>query len=110
MEIRIDGDCAKAHHHPSELAEGAPGLLHGGYAAWLVDCMCGLLVEEKGGSAPRTASLTLNYRAPTPIGSELLLRSAIEQREGRKLWVTATIEAEGVVTVEARGLFITRQD
>lgn len=106
LTINVDGRSAVARYRPEELSEGSPGLLHGGDAAWLIDCMCGLLIEESS-TVSRTASLTLDYRAPTPLDAELTLRSAIERQDGRKVWVVATIEAEGTVTVEARGLFIT---
>lgn len=105
MELEFEDGRAVARVVPDELMEGAPGLLHGGEASWFVDCMCGLLIEEEVG-APRTATLTLDYRAPTPIDATLVLRSAIEEKDGRKIWVVASIEADGVVTVEARGLFI----
>lgn len=106
LTMHLDGRSAVARYRPEELSEGSPGLLHGGDAAWLIDCMCGLLIEESS-TVSRTASLTLDYRAPTPLDAELTLRATIERREGRKLWVVATIEASGIVTVEARGLFIT---
>lgn len=105
LEITVAGEQAVARFQPDELSEGAAGLLHGGEAGWLMDCMFGLLIEELG-TVSRTASLTLDYRAPTPLDTPLTLRSAVERREGRKLWVAGSIEAHGVTTVEAHGLFI----
>ncbi|GAA4642011.1 PaaI family thioesterase [Gordonia humi] len=105
LEIEVDTYGAVARYHPDPLLEGAAGLLHGGTAAWLMDCMCGLLIEELDLTS-RTANLTLDYRAPTPIDAELTLRSAIDRREGRKLWLRGSIEAAGRITVEASGLFI----
>lgn len=105
LELEFHAHGVVARYRPDPLLEGAAGLLHGGTAAWLMDCMFGLLVEELD-LVSRTANLTLDYRAPTPIDTELTLRAAIDRREGRKLWLQGSIEAAGRITVEARGLFI----
>lgn len=88
-----------------EMYEGSGGVLHGGTAAWLMDCMFGLLLEESG-TVGRTANLTVDYKAPIPVSRELHLRSTIEQRDGRKIWVAGTIEVDEQVALSAHGLFI----
>ncbi|OPX05628.1 PaaI family thioesterase [Gordonia sp. i37] len=109
LTIVAEGDSAFATWIADEVHEGSGGLLHGGTAAWLMDCMCGLLLEEMG-TVGRTANLTLDYRAPTPLATELHLRSTIEKRDGRKIWVAGDIRVAGEVTVTARGLFILPRD
>ncbi|MGH7287455.1 MAG: hypothetical protein ACREI8_05485, partial [Myxococcota bacterium] len=43
---------------------------------------------------------------PTPIGVELEFTARLERAEGRRLFVTAEVEADGVRTAEASGVFI----
>ena len=59
-----------------------------------------------------TASLTVNYRAPTPAGSFVVLRAEIVKAEGRKVWVKGRIELlgdgieSGRLLVEGDSLFV----
>lgn len=59
-----------------------------------------------------TANLNLNYRAPAPAGSYVVLKANTTKIEGRKVWVTGRIETlgdtedPGKVLVEAEGLFV----
>ena len=48
-----------------------------------------------------TASLRVDYLKPTPLGVPLTVRAKVEEIKGRKVVVSATLSAEGVVC--ARG-------
>jgi acyl-coenzyme A thioesterase PaaI-like protein len=85
--------------------EGPPGGVHGGFVAALLDQLLGAANIVYGVGA-MTAELTIRYRRPTPIGVPLELRARTESVEGRKVHTTGEIIADGVVTAEARGLFI----
>lgn len=85
--------------------EGAPGMAHGGVVAAVIDETMGAILPLAGTMA-FTAQLTLNYRAPTPIGVELEFVARLDRREGRKLWITCVCTANGRTLVEADGLFI----
>lgn len=85
--------------------EGPPGCLHGGVSAWLMDSMLGLLLQAQGRHGV-TASLHTRYHARTPLGVPLRLRSQVVRSAGRKIWIEGSIEADGVTTVSAEGLFI----
>ena len=46
-----------------------------------------------------TASLHVDYLAPTPAGIELELRGRVKELKGRKVIVEVNLLAEGVATV-----------
>ena len=54
-----------------------------------------------------TGTLTVRYRRPTPLNTELEWDAGVDRREGRKLFVSGTCTANGHVTAEAEGIFIT---
>ncbi|EHL00904.1 putative UPF0644 protein PB2B4.06 [Glarea lozoyensis 74030] len=92
---------------------GHPGIIHGGMLATMLDeglarCCFAALPNKIG----MTANLNINYRAPAPAGSFVVLRAETTKVEGRKAWVKGHIETlvgEGetpVILVEATALFI----
>src|SRR5262245_335651 len=84
--------------------EGAPGLLHGGFLAAAFDELLGVATVFSGG-AGMTRELTVRYLRPTPIETELCFTARLERVEGRRLFVSAEVEADGVRTAEAEGVF-----
>jgi hypothetical protein len=58
-----------------------------------------------GGKPGMTATLTLHYRRPTPLGP-LHGEARIERTERHKTWVVGHIADADGVCVEAEGLFI----
>jgi acyl-coenzyme A thioesterase PaaI-like protein len=85
--------------------EGPPGAVHGGWVASLLDQLLGLAntVANSGGM---TAELTVRYRKATPYGVPLTLQARTDSADGRRLYASGEILANGVVTAEATGLFI----
>lgn len=85
--------------------EGAPGLVHGGaVAAALDDLFGGVLVTL---AAPAvTANLSVDYRAPVPLGRPLQLSAWCVATSGRKLELAATMTLEDQLVAEAEALFI----
>ena len=53
-----------------------------------------------------TVQLSLRYRRPTPIGVPLTVAAQLDRIEGRKLHLSATISADGQVTVAADAIFL----
>ena len=53
-----------------------------------------------------TAQLDIKYIAPTPIGEPIIARAWLSHREGRKLYIQASLHAGGVELASARALFI----
>jgi acyl-coenzyme A thioesterase PaaI-like protein len=85
--------------------EGPAGALHGGWVASLLDQLLGAAntVAHQGGM---TAELTIRYRRATPVGVPLTLRARTDSSDGRRIYASGEIVADGVVTAEAKGLFI----
>ncbi|KAI1764040.1 Thioesterase/thiol ester dehydrase-isomerase [Hypoxylon sp. FL1150] len=92
---------------------GHPGIIHGGLLATLLDeglarCCFAALPHKVG----MTANLNINYRAPAPANSYIVLKATTTKVEGRKAWVEGRIETlvgEGekpVVLAEATALFV----
>ena len=92
---------------------GHPTIVHGGLLATLLDeglaRACFPALPNKVGV---TASLKIDYRAPCPAGSYVVLKAETTKVEGRKAWVKGWIEQltedgePGVKYCEAEALFI----
>ncbi len=85
--------------------EGAPGRAHGGAVAALIDEVMGF-AQSAAGTVSFTGRLTLNYRAPTPVGQPLKAHAWVSERNGRKLTLKAELRSEDTLLVEAEALFI----
>jgi hypothetical protein len=107
LEFRIDVGAAVVRGGGvfGDAYEGAPGLLHGGYLAAAFDELLGIATVFSGGPG-MTRELVVRYLRPTPIGVALAFTGRLDRQEGRRLHVSAEVEAEGVRTAEASGLFI----
>ncbi|KAI0804837.1 HotDog domain-containing protein [Irpex lacteus] len=87
---------------------GHEGIVHGGMLATLLDESLGrtalLNLPEKVGV---TATLNLSYRAPTRANQFVVIKTFVDEQEGRKVRVSGRIEdIEGKVLVEAQALFV----
>lgn len=85
--------------------EGPPGCVHGGFVAAAFDEVLGY-VQSLGGNPGMTARLTIHYRAPTPLHTELRFEAELMRIEGRKIFTQSRVMANGKVTAEAEGLFV----
>jgi uncharacterized protein (TIGR00369 family) len=85
--------------------EGAPGRAHGGVVATLLDETMGMVLSIVGAPA-FTARLTVNYRAPTPVGVPLVARARVVERQGRKLTITAELHSGDELLAEADAMFL----
>ena len=89
----------------SSLYEGPPGCLHGGYIAGIFDEVLGA-AQAFSGQAGMTGRLTVHYRSPTLLNTELHLRARLESVSGRKTICKGTLHAGDRLCAEAEGLFI----
>lgn len=105
-----------ARFTPQPYHTAIPGFVCGGLIASLIDChgtgtaaAAAARAEGRAVDTPPflrfvTASLHVDYLAPTPMGVELELRGRAEEVKGRKVTVTVTLEADG--TICARGTVV----
>lgn len=112
-----DGDESVCRIVPEKhYSGGMKNILYGGLIASLIDCHGAgtaaaakaqeLKIEMTPGAMPRfvTASLKVDYLAPTPMDTEVELRAKVEEIKGRKVTVSVTLSAED--TVRAKGQLI----
>ena len=89
-------------------AQGAPGLVHGGLLATFADEVMGFV--QHGGNAVRlTAEMTLRYRRPTPVDTDLVCRAEARETTGRRFHVHAAITAaddDNTVLAEADAIYV----
>jgi acyl-coenzyme A thioesterase PaaI-like protein len=85
--------------------EGPPGCVHGGMIAAAFDEILGF-ASSLSGEPGMTGTLTVRYRRPTPLHTELRLEGRFERKEGRKIYTAGEIRAGSELTAEAEGLFI----
>jgi acyl-coenzyme A thioesterase PaaI-like protein len=88
--------------------EGPPGLVHGGVVATLLDHVLARAVRAAGRGG-LTATLTVTYRRPVPLGVALLATAELEGTDGRRTTVRGRLAAEddpGTTLAEAEGLFV----
>ena len=80
--------------------------VHGGAVSLLFDEVLGILASLAAGGITRTAYLHTDYRALTPIDTELEAAAWVDRVEGRKWFVRGEIRHGDVVCAEGEGLFL----
>lgn len=111
MEILADGS-VQGRCRLGPAYEGPFTYAHGGVSALLLDQMVGYAVAAAGRPG-MTASLTVDYRSPVPLETDLLLAARVTGRERRKTWVAATIATEAepeAVLVECQSLLVSLRE
>jgi acyl-coenzyme A thioesterase PaaI-like protein len=85
--------------------EGPPGSVHGGFVAAAFDEVLGF-VQSLSGRGGFTGTLTIRYRKPTPLHTELRFDAQMTGVEGRKIFTTGQLYAGDVLCAEAEGIFV----
>ena len=85
--------------------EGPPGHVHGGFVAAAFDEVLGF-VQSTTGQPGMTGTLTIRYRKPTPLDTDLRFEATVQRVEGRKIFAEGRLYAGDVLTAEAEGIFI----
>ena len=89
--------------------EGPPGAAHGGFVAWMFDQAFGQHAVESDPTGP-THRLEVTYRRPAPILRELDYEVRTERRDGRKLFMAATLRDGDTLLAEAAAIFVGPKD
>ena len=85
--------------------EGPPGCVHGGFVAAAFDEVLGF-VQSLSGNPGFTGTLTVRYRKPTPLHTELRFDTEITGTEGRKVFARGEVYAGAVLCAEAEAIFV----
>lgn len=87
------------------LYEGPIGMVHGGIIASLFDQFLSIANIDNGFGA-FTGTLSIRYRNPCPLDSDLRFQCRTDRIEGRKIWAVGELYAGDQLAAEAEGLFI----
>ncbi|MDX6740901.1 PaaI family thioesterase [Actinocorallia sp. A-T 12471] len=85
---------------------GRNGAVYGGAIPLLFDSVLGRLSNGPGRPASRTAYLHVDYRAITPIETELRFTAEVLREEGRKRFIGGTLSHDGTLCAELDALFV----
>lgn len=100
-----DGDESVALFQPEEKHMAVPGFVYGGLIASLIDCHCtgtaaaaayrdqGRAMDTEPGFRFVTASLHVDYLAPTPLVSQLEIRGTVTEITPKKVIIEAKVMA-----------------
>ena len=110
----LEGDESVCRFQPApEHMAGPTNVVYGGIIAAVIDChsVCTAIADayraagRELGSEPHvwcvTASLKVDYLAPTPIAEAMELRARVRERKGRKRIVECTLASGGRVRARA---------
>jgi len=104
-----DEDESIALFQPKEEHMAVPGFVYGGLIASLIDCHCtgtaaAAVYREQGRAMDSdppirfvTASLHVDYLAPTPLAAELEIRGNVTEITPKKVVVEARVLSEGKI-------------
>ena len=102
-----DGEQSRALFQPEAKHMAVPGFVYGGLIASLIDCHCtgtaaaaayraqGRAMDTKPAIRFVTASLQVDYLAPTPISALLEIRGNIIEVTPKKVIIEAKVMADG---------------
>ncbi len=85
--------------------EGPPGCVHGGHIAAAFDEVLGM-TQSLSGAPGMTGILTIKYRSPTPLHTDLDFVARVSRVDGRKIYTEGTLKNGDVVCAEGEALFI----
>ena len=105
--IRIErhGDRAVGTVTFGHTYEGPPGAVHGGIVAAMFDIIL-ISAASIAEVAGLTGTLTVRYRAATPLFREIRYEAQIDEVRARTALVSGRSTADGVLLAEAEGIFV----
>lgn len=101
-----DGDEVVSALRADPAFTGAPGTLHGGAIAGVLDDAMGVAPLVLAGELGITRALTIRFERPVLLGEALEIRSRITGREGRRIEVAAAMTVDGTRAATATGTFV----
>ena len=84
---------------------GAPGRVHGGLVAAILDEALGRACMFAGTPA-MTAEFTTRFLHSTPVETPLRIEARLDGVDGRRIRTSGAVYAQDMAVVEAEGLFI----
>ncbi|MEI8287800.1 MAG: PaaI family thioesterase, partial [Actinomycetes bacterium] len=89
----------------TEPYEGPPGHIHGGFIAAAFDEVLGM-AQSLTGRPGMTGTLSIKYRAPTPLNTPIVYKGWVDRVEGRKIFCKGQSFNGDTLCAEAEVLFL----
>jgi len=101
-------DCMYGRVNFKAAYEGAPGIVHGGYTAAVMDEVFGIAMTHSNIDVPcMTGTLKVIYRAPVPINTDITYKAWLDGEEGRKAFMKCIVtDPEGNLLCEGETIFL----
>lgn len=108
LRFRLDTDGVEAEYEAPKHYAGAPGVLHGGIQAALLDEVQGIAVLTAAGEKARivTADFRLRYRRPVPAETPLTIRGRMVRAEDPSYFTEGeVVDQSGDVLTQAEARY-----
>jgi acyl-coenzyme A thioesterase PaaI-like protein len=106
LELEPDGErAARGRFFVKQDHQGPPGYAHGGIMATALDEAMSLLAHQAG-TYPLTASLSIDLRAPAPVGAFVEVWAEVVSVEGRRLELRSTASSQGAVVATGTAVLV----
>ncbi len=106
LELFSEGDHAVACARYGSAYEGPPGLVHGGFVAAAFDELFGLAQALASPHPGMTGTITVRYRAPVLLHTQVRYEGWVDRIEGRKMFAVASAMAGEALLAEAEAIMI----
>lgn len=98
--INRETQSASAYLTLKDEYQGWAGIVHGGILSTLLDEVC-MHAARTTGDQMVTAEITVRFKKPVPVGSEIFLKGRVVGFQKRLVLTEATIELSGTLMAEA---------
>jgi hypothetical protein len=105
VSFRVEGERVIGEVCYSSVYQGAPGLVHGAVISATYDELLAMANLAQKTSGP-TARLTVRYRQPTPIETELRYEAWVDQSKERYVLTRGRCYAGETLVSDAEGIFV----
>ena len=106
IQLWLEGDRIRGHRHVRRRLRGPARAACTAATSRRPSTRCSGSTQSLSGSPGMTGRLTVHYRKPTPLETELRFVGWIESVEGRKILTKGELWAGDLLCAEAEGLFI----
>lgn len=105
LELTVDGEIVRGQVRFGTAYEGPPGCAHGGCIAAVFDELLGF-TQSLTSHPGMTGTLTIRYRVPTPLHTDLRCEARVQRVAGRKIFCEGQLYAGDTRYAEAEGIFL----
>jgi acyl-coenzyme A thioesterase PaaI-like protein len=105
LAVDVEARVIRGEVHFGAAFEGAPGIVHGGFVAAVLDEALGMACIFSG-TQGMTGELTTRFAHHTPVATPLRVEARLVSVDGRKIHTEGEIYHGDLAVAEGRGLFV----